>query len=232
MALVCRQETSSRSRSASWITAVPPSPSRSPRREKPERPAPLPQSLSCVFPHALKGAVEVAVNRGTGAFRGPQAGGPVGGWETFPTVRGEPVLQEPDHPVELGDCQYCPSVPLRHCLAGPSRGVRSVADGLEAAPPIRLRRDVGPDPRQASCRRRRRWPDRLDSFGVVMEAVRVPRLGRGRARTRPDAVLGDKAYSSRANRSLLRGRGIKPSSPNPQTRSGTASAADHAASGP
>lgn len=46
-------------------------------------------------------------------------------------------------------------------------------------------------------------------FPVVMEAVRVPRLGGGRARTRPDAVMGDKAYSSRANRALLRGRGIK-----------------------
>jgi transposase len=44
-----------------------------------------------------------------------------------------------------------------------------------------------------------------------MEAVRVPRLGGGRARTRPDAVMGHKAYSSRANRALPRGRGIKPS---------------------
>lgn len=32
----------------------------------------------------------------------------------------------------------------------------------------------------------------------------------GRPRTRPDAVRGDKAYSSRAIRSHLRGRGIKP----------------------
>ena len=37
----------------------------------------------------------------------------------------------------------------------------------------------------------------------------MARLGPGRARTRPDAVLGDKAYSSRANRELLRGRNIK-----------------------
>ena len=34
----------------------------------------------------------------------------------------------------------------------------------------------------------------------VLEAVRVPRLGPGRPRTRPDRVLADKAYSSRANR--------------------------------
>lgn len=43
----------------------------------------------------------------------------------------------------------------------------------------------------------------------LLEALTVPRLGPGRARTRPDAVLGDKAYSSRANRDLLRGRNIK-----------------------
>lgn len=33
-------------------------------------------------------------------------------------------------------------------------------------------------------------------FPVVMDQVRVRRLGGGRARTRPDAVMGDKAYSS------------------------------------
>ena len=43
----------------------------------------------------------------------------------------------------------------------------------------------------------------------LLDALTVPRLGPGRARTRPDAVLGDKAYSSRANRELLRGRNIK-----------------------
>lgn len=43
----------------------------------------------------------------------------------------------------------------------------------------------------------------------LLSALTVPRLGPGRARTRPDAVLGDKAYSSRANRELLRGKNIK-----------------------
>ncbi|MBT2597893.1 IS5 family transposase [Arthrobacter sp. ISL-72] len=57
-------------------------------------------------------------------------------------------------------------------------------------------------------------------FPVVMEAVRVPRLGGGRARTRPDAVMGDKAYSSRANRSLLRERGIKAVIPEPSDQIG------------
>ncbi len=34
----------------------------------------------------------------------------------------------------------------------------------------------------------------------------VERLGPGRPRSRPDALLGDKAYSSKANRSLLRAK--------------------------
>ncbi|WP_441869230.1 IS5 family transposase [Pseudarthrobacter sp. TAF60_1] len=57
-------------------------------------------------------------------------------------------------------------------------------------------------------------------FPVVMDAVRVPRLSGGRARTRPDAVMGDKAYSSKANRSLLRGRGIKAVIPEPSDQIG------------
>ena len=45
-------------------------------------------------------------------------------------------------------------------------------------------------------------------FPVLLEHLRVPRIGPGRPRTRPDRVRGDKAYSSRANRALLRRRGI------------------------
>jgi transposase len=45
-------------------------------------------------------------------------------------------------------------------------------------------------------------------FAAVLGGIRVPRLGAGRPRTRPDRVLADKAYSSRANRALLRRRGI------------------------
>ncbi len=44
---------------------------------------------------------------------------------------------------------------------------------------------------------------------VLLERLRVPRRGPGRSRTRPDALLADKAYSSRGHRGLLRGRGIK-----------------------
>lgn len=43
----------------------------------------------------------------------------------------------------------------------------------------------------------------------VLKTIRVSRLGPGRPRTRPDRVLGDKAYSSRANRAYLASRGIK-----------------------
>lgn len=45
-------------------------------------------------------------------------------------------------------------------------------------------------------------------FEVVLERIRVPRLGPGRPRTRPDKVRADKAYGSRANRDYLRRRNI------------------------
>jgi transposase len=45
-------------------------------------------------------------------------------------------------------------------------------------------------------------------FSAVLAEVRVRGLA-GRPRTRPDAVAGDKAYSSRANRAHLRKRKIK-----------------------
>ena len=45
-------------------------------------------------------------------------------------------------------------------------------------------------------------------FTTVMEAIRVPRIGPGRPRTRPRRVIGDKGYSSKAIRAWLRARGI------------------------
>jgi transposase len=50
-------------------------------------------------------------------------------------------------------------------------------------------------------------------FTVVLDGIRVPRLGGGRPRTRPDRVLADKAYTCRANRRYLRRRGIKATIP-------------------
>jgi transposase len=42
-----------------------------------------------------------------------------------------------------------------------------------------------------------------------MDQIRIRRQGAGAPRTRPGAALGDKAYSSAANRAYLRRRGIK-----------------------
>ena len=52
-------------------------------------------------------------------------------------------------------------------------------------------------------------------FPVLLEHLRVAHRGPGRPRTRPDAVLGDKAYSARAHREQLRTRGIKAVIPEP-----------------
>ena len=52
----------------------------------------------------------------------------------------------------------------------------------------------------------------------LLDEIRVPRLGPGRPRTTPDKVLGDKAYSSRATRTLLRGRGIVAVIPEPRNQ--------------
>jgi transposase len=46
-------------------------------------------------------------------------------------------------------------------------------------------------------------------FIPLMDQIRILRRGPGRPRTRPARAMGDKAYSSRANRAYLRRRGIK-----------------------
>lgn len=43
--------------------------------------------------------------------------------------------------------------------------------------------------------------------------MRVPRRGPGRPRTRPDWLIADKGYSSRANRRMLASHGIKTTVP-------------------
>jgi transposase len=57
------------------------------------------------------------------------------------------------------------------------------------------------------------------AFPDVMARLRVPRP-RGRPRTRPDVVLADKAYSSRAIRQHLRRRGIRAVIPIPADQRG------------
>ncbi|WP_433444983.1 transposase [Nonomuraea sp. CA-141351] len=52
------------------------------------------------------------------------------------------------------------------------------------------------------------WGD-SPQFIPVLGKIRVARIGGGRPRTRPDRVLADKAYTSKANRTYLRRRGIK-----------------------
>jgi transposase len=56
-------------------------------------------------------------------------------------------------------------------------------------------------------------------FTAVMDAIRVPRPC-GRPRTRPDRVLADKAYSSRAIRAWLRRHGIRATIPVPKDQAG------------
>jgi transposase len=46
--------------------------------------------------------------------------------------------------------------------------------------------------------------------------IRIPRLGPGRPRTRPDSLAADKAYSSRVNRAYLRRRKIRHTIPEPR----------------
>lgn len=57
------------------------------------------------------------------------------------------------------------------------------------------------------------------AFVEVMARLRVPRR-RGRPRTRPDVVLADKAYSSRAIREHLRKRGVRAVIPVPADQQG------------
>jgi transposase len=55
---------------------------------------------------------------------------------------------------------------------------------------------------------------------TLLAHLAVQRLGPGRPRTRPAALLGDKAYSSRANRALLRGKRVKTVIPQPADQIG------------
>jgi transposase len=54
----------------------------------------------------------------------------------------------------------------------------------------------------------------------LLTELRVERLGPGRPRTTPEALRGDKAYSSRGHRQLLRSRGIVAVIPEPSDQAG------------
>ncbi|WP_342610897.1 IS5 family transposase [Streptomyces albidoflavus] len=57
-------------------------------------------------------------------------------------------------------------------------------------------------------------------FEPVLNKIRVPRLGPGRPRTRPDRVRADKAYASWKNRAYLRRRGIRCTIPDKADQAG------------
>lgn len=56
------------------------------------------------------------------------------------------------------------------------------------------------------------------AFTAVMAQIRIGRRHAGRARTRPDRVLADKAYSTRKIRVSLRSRAIKATIPEPSNQ--------------
>ena len=55
---------------------------------------------------------------------------------------------------------------------------------------------------------------------MLLAELRVARPGPGRPRTTPTALRGDKAYSSRGHRALLRSRGIVTVIPEPADQAG------------
>nr|WP_262004937.1 hypothetical protein [Streptomyces sp. FIT100] len=63
--------------------------------------------------------------------------------------------------------------------------------------------------------------DDSPQFEPVLEAIRVPRLGRGRPRTRPDRVRADKAYDSHSNGPTCEDAGSGRPSRSPRTGSAT-----------
>nr|WP_243709497.1 IS5 family transposase [Micromonospora sp. 15K316] len=73
----------------------------------------------------------------------------------------------------------------------------------DVAPGVRARRQAAVDAAD------RRAPRDSPQFAAVLAGVRVPRLGAGRPRVRPELVIADRAYTSRGNRAYLRRRGIK-----------------------
>ena len=52
-------------------------------------------------------------------------------------------------------------------------------------------------------------------LGPLLAHLAVTGIGPGRPRTRPDALLGDKAYCSRGIRAMLRARGVRAVIPQP-----------------
>jgi transposase len=90
--------------------------------------------------------------------------------------------------------------PPQACVRTISRALADQRGFLgDAGPPPRRDGEVGrADPR------------------LLLDELSVARPGKGRPRTRPDAVRADKAYSPRGTRALLRRRGIRAVIPEPR----------------
>lgn len=70
------------------------------------------------------------------------------------------------------------------------------------------------------------------AYDPLMAALRIPRAGPGRPRTRPDHLLGDKAYSSAPVRADLRRRRITATIPVPADQAGHRARRGRAGGGP
>src|SRR5438874_542742 len=105
---------------------------------------------------------------------------------------------------------------MRRCRRGPRRPQQRAVGcaGAVAAQGQEVRSPAVVDQASAHQRHPVAYPHRC-AVARCSGSVRplADRLGPGRPRTRPDRVLADKAYSSKANRALLRQRGIKATIP-------------------
>src|SRR5665648_788088 len=113
---------------------------------------------------------------------------------------------------------------MRTAPWSPSTSPRTSGCGSPARPWGEEHRGVRPHDARASPAtyggaRDPAWPARPSAsphqrrdtsfFEAVLETITVSTGARGRPRTRPERVLADKAYTSKANRDYLTGRGIK-----------------------
>ncbi|MFJ6722618.1 hypothetical protein [Streptomyces sp. NPDC091259] len=90
----------------------------------------------------------------------------------------------------------------------PSRTITG-SDARAAAPTTKLRLTVEQRHKHMSIVITAGQRGDSPQFEVVLGRVRVPRLGPGRPRVRPDRDRADKAYASRKNRAYLRRGGIR-----------------------
>ena len=106
----------------------------------------------------------------------------------------------------------CRALPAERVTAGSTERQESAGPGDDRPLPRRLSTKI-----HLAADRRCRLVARILSPGQhgdcpqfipLMQAIRIGRRGLGRPRTRPGAAMGDKAYSSAANRAHLRKRGI------------------------